>query len=106
MHQSHLAFAFFTCLLSAVFAGMVSFNYLARGRARSLREVRLVLLCWAAVLACYALSCRFPSAAETWHWTAFVVGIIGGSSGLYVNGEQQRKDHAAAQENDAATGPP
>lgn len=88
----HLAFSIMTGILSAVYAGMVYFNYLGRGKRRSLREIRLTLLCWLAWLAVYAASYRYFIPEEALIWLALIINTTGLSSGLHVNGQQQRRD--------------
>ena len=92
MHLAHIAFSIVTGIFSLVYAGVVYFNYLARGKRRSLREIRLTLLCWAAWLAVYAASSRYALSEEALICLALSINTIGLTSGLQVNAMQQRRD--------------
>lgn len=92
MHLAHIAFSIITGLFSVVYVGMVYFNYLGRGKRRSLHEIRLTLLCWALWLAVYAVSSQYTLPEEVLIWLALIINTIGLSSGLHVNAEQQRRD--------------
>ena len=90
--MDHFSLLLFTCTFSVIFAGVISFNYFSRGQSRSLRHVWVALVCWPLMLACYAISCRYPALTPPAYVLSFMFSVTGLISGMKINLEQQKHD--------------
>ncbi len=101
--MDHISLMLFTCVFSVIFAGVIGFNYLLRGKGRSLRQVWIVLVCWPLMLICYAVSCWYPAVIQPMYVLSSLLSVMGLASGMKINLEQQKHDLEKADEKRAGT---
>lgn len=87
--KMHFAFAFVTSLTGLIMLGTVWLNFLAQGRKRQFRYIRLPLLFWGILFLAFLLAGRFPEAEGPLFAVAFIAGVAFLTAAMHTNAALQ-----------------